>query len=93
LATSRSNVWAAGFSPSAIARYGAQLRASSSTVIPRSIASTALWITSEAPAAGMLGEGDLDVRVSWVWTVRAGRVVAMQAFLEERAARAAIAAR
>ena len=41
--------------------------------------------------ASRLGEGDLDVRVSWVWTVRAGRVVAMQAFLEERAARAAIA--
>jgi ketosteroid isomerase-like protein len=41
--------------------------------------------------ASRLGEGDLDVGVSWVWTVRAGRVVAMQAFLEERAARAAIA--
>jgi hypothetical protein len=40
--------------------------------------------------ASRLGEGDLDVGVSWVWTVRAGRVVAMQAFLEERAARAAI---
>jgi ketosteroid isomerase-like protein len=40
-----------------------------------------------------LDEGDLDVSVSWVWTVRAGRVVAMQAFLEERAARAAIASR
>ena len=43
--------------------------------------------------ASRLGEGDLDVRVSWVWTVRAGRVVAMQAFLEERAARAPIASR
>jgi hypothetical protein len=40
--------------------------------------------------ASRLGEADLDVRGSWVWTVRAGRVVAMQAFLEERAARAAI---
>jgi ketosteroid isomerase-like protein len=43
--------------------------------------------------ASRLGEGDLDVRVAWVWTVRAGRIVAMQAFLEERAARAAIASR
>jgi ketosteroid isomerase-like protein len=41
--------------------------------------------------ASRLGEGDLDVPVSWVWTVRAGRVVAMQAYLEERAAREAIA--
>jgi hypothetical protein len=40
--------------------------------------------------ASRLGEADLDVGVSRVWTVRAGRVVAMQAFLEERAARAAI---
>jgi ketosteroid isomerase-like protein len=40
--------------------------------------------------ASRLEEDDLDVDVSWVWTVRAGRVVAMQAFLEERAARAAI---
>jgi hypothetical protein len=31
--------------------------------------------------------------VSWVWTVRAGRVVAMKAFLEERDARAEIASR
>jgi len=43
--------------------------------------------------ASRLGEGDLDVAVSWVWTVRAGRVVAMQAFLEERAAREEIAVR
>jgi ketosteroid isomerase-like protein len=43
--------------------------------------------------ASRLAEGDLDVRVSWVWTVRAGRIVAMQAFLQERAARAAIASR
>jgi ketosteroid isomerase-like protein len=40
-----------------------------------------------------LEEGDLDVSVAWVWTVRGGRVVAMKAFLEERAARAAIDAR
>jgi hypothetical protein len=40
--------------------------------------------------ASRLGEGDLDLRASWVWTVRAGRVVAMRAFLGERAARAAI---
>jgi hypothetical protein len=32
--------------------------------------------------ASRLEEGDLDVPVSWVWTVRAGRIVAMQAFLE-----------
>jgi ketosteroid isomerase-like protein len=37
--------------------------------------------------ASRLAEGDLDVRVSWVWTVRAGRVVEMRAFLEERSAR------
>ncbi len=41
--------------------------------------------------ASRLQEGDLDVRVSWLWTVRAGRIVAMQAFLEERAARDALA--
>jgi uncharacterized protein len=41
--------------------------------------------------ASRLEEGDLDVPVSWVWTVRAGRIVAMQAFLEERAARDALA--
>jgi ketosteroid isomerase-like protein len=40
--------------------------------------------------ASRLEEGDLDVAVSWVWTVRAGRIVAMQAFLEERAARDAL---
>jgi ketosteroid isomerase-like protein len=43
--------------------------------------------------ASRVQEGDLDVRVSWVWTVRAGRVVAMKAFLEERDARAEIASR
>jgi ketosteroid isomerase-like protein len=43
--------------------------------------------------ASRLGEGDLDVRVSWVWTVRDGSVVAMKAFLEERAAREEIASR
>jgi ketosteroid isomerase-like protein len=43
--------------------------------------------------ASRLEEGDLDVPVSWVWTVRAGRIVAMQAFLEERAARDALAPR
>jgi ketosteroid isomerase-like protein len=41
--------------------------------------------------ASRLAEGDLDVPVAWVWTVRAGRVVAMQAFRDERAAREAIA--
>jgi ketosteroid isomerase-like protein len=41
--------------------------------------------------ASRLEEGDLDVPVSWVWTVRAGSIVAMQAFLEERAARDALA--
>ena len=40
--------------------------------------------------ASRLEEGDLDVPVSWVWTVRAGRIVAMQAFLDERAARDAL---
>jgi ketosteroid isomerase-like protein len=44
-----------------------------------------------APRRQPVQEGDLDVRVSWVWTVRAGRVVAMKAFLEEREARAEIA--
>jgi ketosteroid isomerase-like protein len=48
------------------------------------------WDGWSAPAGW---EKDLDVRVSWVWTVRAGRIVATQAFLEERAARAAIAPR
>jgi ketosteroid isomerase-like protein len=38
-----------------------------------------------------LEEGDLDVRVSWVWTVRAGHVVEMKAFLEERSAREELA--
>jgi ketosteroid isomerase-like protein len=41
--------------------------------------------------ASRLEEGDLDVRVSWVWTVRAGRVVEMKAFLEERSAREELA--
>jgi ketosteroid isomerase-like protein len=41
--------------------------------------------------ASRLAEGDLDVAVAWLWTVRAGRIVAMQAFREERAARWAIA--
>jgi ketosteroid isomerase-like protein len=43
--------------------------------------------------ASRLGEGDLDVPVAWVWTVRAGRIIAMQAYREERAAREAIAPR
>jgi ketosteroid isomerase-like protein len=43
--------------------------------------------------ASRLGVGDLDVAVAWVWTVRAGRIVAMQAFQEERAAREVIASR
>jgi ketosteroid isomerase-like protein len=43
--------------------------------------------------ASRLEEGDLDVAVAWVWTVRAGRIVAMQAFQEERAAREVIASR
>ncbi len=34
-----------------------------------------------------LGEGDLDVPVAWIWTVRSGRIVAMQAFRDEAAAR------
>jgi ketosteroid isomerase-like protein len=41
--------------------------------------------------ASRLEEGDLDVRVSWVWTVHAGRVVEMKAFLEERSAREELA--
>jgi ketosteroid isomerase-like protein len=41
--------------------------------------------------ASRLEEGDLDVGVSWVWTVRAGRVVEMKAFLEERSAREELA--
>lgn len=40
--------------------------------------------------ASRLGEGDLDVSVAWVWTVDAGRIVAMEAFREERRARQAI---
>jgi ketosteroid isomerase-like protein len=43
--------------------------------------------------ASRLEEGDLDVRVSWVWTVRAGRVVEMKAFLAERSAREELASR
>ena len=43
--------------------------------------------------ASRLGEGDLDVAVAWVWPVRAGRIVAVQAFREERTAREAIAPR
>jgi hypothetical protein len=43
--------------------------------------------------AGRLGDGDLDVPVAWAWTLRAGRIVAAQAFREERAAREAIASR
>jgi ketosteroid isomerase-like protein len=39
-----------------------------------------------------LREGDLDVPVAWVWTVRGDRITAMQAFREERAARQAIRA-
>jgi ketosteroid isomerase-like protein len=39
-----------------------------------------------------LGEGDLDVAVAWVWTVRGERIAAMQAFRDERAARQAIRA-
>jgi len=39
-----------------------------------------------------LTEGDLDVAVAWVWTVRRERITAMQAFREERAARQAIRA-
>jgi ketosteroid isomerase-like protein len=41
--------------------------------------------------ASRLGEGDLDVSVAWVWTIDAGRIVAMEAFREERTARQAIA--
>ncbi len=41
--------------------------------------------------ASRMGEGDLDVSVAWVWTVEAGRIVAMVAFRDERAARQAIA--
>ena len=40
--------------------------------------------------ASRLDEGDLDVPVAWVWTVRAGRIVAMEAFRQERTARQAI---
>ena len=43
--------------------------------------------------ASRLEEGDLDVFVAWVWTVRAGRIVAMEAFREERKARQVIASR
>jgi ketosteroid isomerase-like protein len=39
-----------------------------------------------------LGEGDLDVPVAWVWTVRGDRIAVMQAFRDERAARQAIRA-
>lgn len=43
--------------------------------------------------ASRLEEGDLDVRVAWIWTVRADRVVEMKAFLEERTAREELASR
>ena len=43
--------------------------------------------------ASRLEEGDLDVHVAWIWTVRAGRVVEMKAFLEERTAREELASR
>jgi ketosteroid isomerase-like protein len=43
--------------------------------------------------ASRLDEGELDVFVAWVWTVRAGRIVAMEAFREERKAREATASR
>ena len=39
-----------------------------------------------------LREGELDVAVAWVWTVRGDRITAMQGFREERAARQAIRA-
>jgi ketosteroid isomerase-like protein len=39
-----------------------------------------------------LGEGDLDVPVAWVWTVRGERIAAMRAFRDERTARQAIRA-
>jgi ketosteroid isomerase-like protein len=32
--------------------------------------------------ASRLEEGELDVHVAWMWTVRAGRAVEMKAFLE-----------
>jgi ketosteroid isomerase-like protein len=41
--------------------------------------------------ASRLEEGDLDVHVAWIWTVRDGRVVEMKAFLEERTAREELA--
>jgi ketosteroid isomerase-like protein len=41
--------------------------------------------------ASRLEEGELDVHVAWIWTVRAGRVVEMKAFLEERSAREELA--
>ena len=41
--------------------------------------------------ASRLEEGDLDVHGAWIWTVRAGRVVEMKAFLEERTAREELA--
>ena len=40
--------------------------------------------------ASRLEEGDLDVSVAWVWTIEAGKIVAMDAFREERTARQAI---
>ena len=43
--------------------------------------------------ASRMGEGDLDVSVAWVWTVDTGRIVAMVAFRDERAARQAISSR
>ena len=43
--------------------------------------------------ASRMGEGDLDVSVAWVWTVAGGRIVAMVAFRDERAARQALASR
>ncbi len=41
-------------------------------------------------ASSRLGEGDLDVRVWWVWTIRRGRITGMRAFREEQAARRAL---
>ena len=53
---------------------------------------TRVLVLGRLLGASRLGEGDLeDVSVAWVWTVEAGRIVAMEAFREERTARQAIA--
>ena len=63
--------------------------------IPQTFEDHGPWVLVLGRLIGVsrLAEGDLDVPVAWVWTVRGERIVAMQAHLEERAAREEIASR